>query len=49
MQGQDGGSLTWSVAVQWVRWPWVFLGGASQGQPLLVFCMGLCFLSYKAI
>ena len=38
-----GGTLMWSVAVHWICTFWDFLGGASQGQPLLVFCAGsLC-------
>ena len=49
MQGQDGGALTWSIAVHWVFWPWGFLGGAGQDQPPPVFCMGPPCLSYKAI
>ena len=28
------------VAIQWVCWPWGFLGGAGQVQPLPMFFLG---------
>ena len=40
MQGQDGGALMWSVAVQWVCRPWGFLGSAGHVQPPPLFCLG---------
>ena len=30
MHGQDGGTLTWSVAVHWVHRLWGFPGGTGQ-------------------
>ena len=39
----------WSVAVHWLCRLWGFLGGAGQGQPLTVFCLGPPCMSYKAI
>ena len=47
MQGQGVGATKWSVAVQWVGWPWCFLGGGSQGQPPLVFFLQTPHLSCK--
>ena len=49
VQGQGGGTLTWSVAVHRVSWPWGFLGGAGQGQPQPVFLLEPPYLSYEAI
>ena len=49
MQEKGGGALMWSVAVHRVHWLWGFKGGAGQGQPASVFCLGPPCLSYKAI
>ena len=46
MQRQGGGSPKWTVAVHWVHRLWGFLGGAGQGQPPTVFCLGPPCLSY---
>ena len=49
MQGKHGGAMMWSVAVQWVRWPWGFPGNSGKDQMLPPFFLGLPFLSYTAI
>ena len=40
--------LSWSVTVYWGFWLWGFLGGAGQGQPPPVFCLGTSSMSYKS-
>ena len=47
VQGQDGGTLMWSVAAHWVRRLWVFPGSAGQDQPPPVFCLRPLCLRYK--
>ena len=47
--GQGGGAPIWSVVVHRVHRLWGFQGGAGQGQPPLVFCLGPLCMSYKAI
>ena len=37
MQGQGGGTPTWSVAVHWVHWPWGFLVVQAKVCPHLYF------------
>lgn len=45
----DGGALTWSESVHCGCWLYVLLGGAGQGQPLLLFCLGPPSMSYRTI
>ena len=44
-----GGAPMWSVTVLWVHKPWGFPGGAGQGQPPPVFCLGPLGIIYTVI
>ena len=49
MKKQGGSAPTWSVAINWVLWPWSFPGTAGQGQAPPMFSLGLLCLKQSEL